>query len=206
MNSQPTERPPDLRTTHGTSLDDATIVRRIAERDETALATLYDRWVQQVYSLVVSMLRSPDRAEDVVEETFWLVWQRASSYDPARGSVASWLLTMSRKLALDRIRAKKGVDQVRVLSEEESVITAALESSNSQFDGEDGEQRSQALQALRVLSYEQRRILELAYYYGLSQAEIAEYLNQPLDAVKMQMQWGVQQLRDTLISSQKERV
>jgi len=82
------------------------LIRRMCDADETALGALYDRWMRSLYSLVVHLLKDPDEAEDVVEETFWQAWRKASSYEPSRGAVSTWLLTIGRRRALDRLRAK----------------------------------------------------------------------------------------------------
>src|SRR5215204_2471473 len=87
--------------------EDVALIRRMCDADETALGALYDRWMRPLYSLVVHLLKDPDEAEDVVEETFWQAWRKASSYEPSRGAVSTWLLTIGRRRALDRIRAKK---------------------------------------------------------------------------------------------------
>ena len=82
------------------------MIRRMCDADETALGALYDRWMRSLYSLVFHLLKDADEAEDVVEETFWQAWRKASSYEPSRGAVSTWLLTIGRRRALDRLRAK----------------------------------------------------------------------------------------------------
>ena len=94
--------------------DDEALIRRMCEADETALGALYDRWVRSLYSLVLHLLQDPDEAEDVVEETFWQAWKKASAYEPSKGAVSTWLLTIGRRKALDRIRAKLGIPGVSV--------------------------------------------------------------------------------------------
>src|SRR5687768_18612446 len=86
--------------------EDVALIRRMSDADETALGALYDRWMRSLYSLVVHLLKDPDEAEDVVEETFWQAWRKASSYEPSRGAVSTWLLTIGRRRALDRLRAR----------------------------------------------------------------------------------------------------
>ena len=85
--------------------DDATLLRRMAEGDEQALGVLYDRWNAIVHGVVARMLRQPDDVEDVVEEAFWQAWRQASRFDPTRGAVQTWLLTIARSRALDRVRS-----------------------------------------------------------------------------------------------------
>src|SRR6476469_10374116 len=87
--------------------EDVAVIRQMCDADETALGALYDRWVRSLYSLVFHLLKDADEAEDVVEETFWQAWRKASSYEPSRGAVSTWLLTIGRRKALDRIRSRK---------------------------------------------------------------------------------------------------
>ncbi|MEO7104168.1 MAG: sigma-70 family RNA polymerase sigma factor [Gemmatimonadaceae bacterium] len=182
-------------------LDDVAVVRRIAEGDESALATLYDRWSQSVYSLVAHLLKDADGAEDVVEESFWQVWQRASSYDPSRGTVRSWLLTIGRSRALDRLRSRKRNPEE--VAADLSIIRDP--GSDPAQDAEGAERRQLVYAALVDLPEEQRLALELAYFRGLSQSEIAEFLGEPLGTIKTRMRLGMQKLRDKLIGLRESR-
>ena len=175
--------------------DDASVVKRIAEGDESALATLYDRWSQVVYSLVAHLLKDADGAEDVVEETFWQVWQRASSYDATRGTVRTWVLTIGRSRALDRLRSRKRN------REDVSVDLSLIRDpgTDPSQDAEGSERRRLVYDALAQLPEDQRRALELAYFRGLSQSEIAEFLSEPLGTIKTRMRLGMQKLRDQLV-------
>src|SRR5580704_7882599 len=92
---------------NGDTGDDVAMMLMVANGDETALAALYDRWVPAVFSLSMQLLHDADEAEDVVEETFWHAWQRASTYDATRGTVRTWLLTIGRSRALDRLRSRR---------------------------------------------------------------------------------------------------
>jgi RNA polymerase sigma-70 factor (ECF subfamily) len=195
-NPSPAARTYHSRTEESSLIDDIAIVRRITECDESALAMLYDRWVQRVYSLVVDMLHDTDEAEDVVEETFWQVWQRASSYDPAHGTVATWLLTMTRSRALDRMRAKQRRRGESLADRVDAMQT--IDAADPSLDAEDADRRAAVLQALQALPDEQRGALELAYFGGLNQTEIAEYLTEPLGTVKTRMRLGLRTLREEL--------
>jgi RNA polymerase sigma-70 factor (ECF subfamily) len=181
--------------------DDVAIVRRIAEGDESALAILYDRWAQSVYSLVAHLLKDADGAEDVVEETFWQVWQRASSYDVSRGTVRTWLLTIGRSRALDRLRSRKRnhVD----ISADLSLVRDPSSDPSQEVEG--AERRQLVYAALIELPDEQRHALELAYFRGLSQSEIADFLGEPLGTIKTRMRLGMQKLRDKLIVLRESR-
>jgi RNA polymerase sigma-70 factor (ECF subfamily) len=168
----------------------------MCDADETALGALYDRWARSLYSLVFHLLRDPDEAEDVVEETFWQAWRKASSYEPSRGAVSTWLLTIGRRRALDRLRAKsrrkEESTQSGVLADIASPASDPLQMIES------SERRSNVLTALRDLPDEQREVLELGYFQGLSQSEIADTTGQPLGTVKTRMRLAMQKLREPL--------
>jgi RNA polymerase sigma-70 factor (ECF subfamily) len=178
-----------------TPRDDALIIRRIADGDESALATLYDHWAQSVYSLVALLLKDADGAEDVVEDTFWQVWQRASSYDASRGTVRTWILTIARSRALDRVRSR-GRNREDIATDLSLVLDPR---SDPAQEAEGAERRNLVYAALCELPEDQRRALELAYFGGLSQSEIADALSEPLGTVKTRMRLGMQKLRDRLV-------
>jgi RNA polymerase sigma-70 factor (ECF subfamily) len=180
--------------------DDVTELERIAGGDEAALATFYDRWVQSVYAAVLQLLRDADDAEDVLEETFWQVWGRASTFDPARGSVRTWVLTIARNRALDRLRARARRPESVPLPE-----LIASDHPDPSESVEAQERREQVGRALASLPDEQRRAIELAYFGGLTQSEIAERLRQPIGTVKTRMRLGMQKLRALLVVAREER-
>jgi RNA polymerase sigma-70 factor (ECF subfamily) len=176
--------------------EDVALIRRMCDADETALGALYDRWARSLYSLVFHLLKDPDEAEDVVEETFWQAWRKASSYEPSRGAVSTWLLTIGRRRALDRLRAKSR-------RKEESTHPGVLADIASPASDplqmvESSERRSNVLTALSELPDEQREVLELGYFQGLSQSEIADTTGQPLGTVKTRMRLAMQKLREPL--------
>src|SRR5512140_254156 len=103
----PSERELSYSSETRSNADDVALIRRMCDADETALGALYDRWVRSLYSLILQMLKDPDEAEDVVEETFWQAWRKASSYEPSKGAVSTWLLTIGRRKAHDRIRERR---------------------------------------------------------------------------------------------------
>lgn len=184
-----------------TSSDDLSLIRRIGDGDESALATLYDRWSPVVYSLVVHLLDDADGAEDVVEETFWQVWQRASSYDATRGTVRTWILTIGRSRALDRLRSRKRSRED--LSTDLTLVRDPHADPSQQAEG--AERTHLVYAALQQIPDEQRVALELAYFRGLSQSEISELLGEPLGTVKTRMRLGMQKLRDMLVGLREVR-
>ena len=193
----PSERPQSYSGVNGSNAEDVALMRRIVEADETALGALYDRWVRSLYSLVLHLLKDPDEAEDVVEETFWQAWKKADSYEPSKGAVSTWLLTIGRRKALDRLRAKKrsGTDTVPGDFNFADLPSTAPDPAT---EVEGAELREQVRTALSELPDEQREVLELGYFSGLSQSEIAEATGQPLGTVKTRMRLAMQKLREPL--------
>jgi RNA polymerase sigma-70 factor, ECF subfamily len=193
----PSERALSYSGENGSNAEDAALVRRMVDADETALGALYDRWVRSLYSLVLHLLRDPDEAEDVVEETFWQAWRKADSYEPSKGAVSTWLLTIGRRKALDRLRARKR-NREDPLEDERGFSDLPSTSPDPVSEAEGSELREHIRTALRELPQEQREVLELGYFSGLSQAEIAEKTGQPLGTVKTRMRLAMQKLREPL--------
>jgi RNA polymerase sigma-70 factor (ECF subfamily) len=193
----PSEQALSYSSQAGSNADDIALIRRICEADETALGALYDRWMRALYSLVFHLLKDANDAEDVVEETFWQAWRKASSYEPSKGAVSTWLLTIGRRKALDRIRAKKRQKE-EPIERDQSFADLPSTANDPSQDVEGKELRDQVRNALRELPDEQREVLELGYFKGMSQSEIAEATGQPLGTVKTRMRLAMQKLREPL--------
>lgn len=177
----------------------AALLPHIAAGDMAAFEELYDRYSSIVYALLLRMLGSPEDAQEVLQEIFVQVWNRASSYDASRGSEIAWLVSIARSRAIDRLRSRK----IRSEREQEAVREISHRISNVHNDGATdtvlGKEQSRAVrQALQELPENQRVALELAYFEGLSQSEIASRLDQPLGTVKTRMQLGMKKLRERL--------
>jgi len=181
-----------------TEVRDVVLVREMASGDDRALGTLYDRWHAVVHGVVARVLRQPDDIEDVVEETFWQAWRQASRFDPARGAVQTWLLTIARSRALDRARALRRRRESPIEGDDGEVVVEQAAASDPGLDAEATERRQIVTAALSQLPAEQRQALELGYYGGLSQSEIAERTGQPLGTVKTRMRLAMQKLRSQL--------
>jgi len=189
----------DVRPSSG---DDDALLQRIAAGDEQALGALYDRWSPLVFSLCVHVLGDDDEAEEAVEETFWQAWRQAARYDTTRGAVSTWLTTIARSRALDRLRARRR-RQEDAMSDLSETKRAAVEETARRGDdpasgAEVSERRALVRQALLALPPEQREVLELAYFRGLSQTEIAERTGQPLGTIKTRVRLAMEKLRDRL--------
>lgn len=181
--------------------EECALLRRIATGDEAALGELYDRWSPLVHSLVVRMLGDPDDAEEVVEETFWQVWRQSARYEVARGSVSTWLVMIARSRALDRLRSRRGVREERWPAPQESAAEpdgGAAEDASPLESAERRERGAMVRNALALLPVEQRKTLELAYFHGLSQSEIAARTGEPLGTVKTRVRLAMRKLKETL--------
>jgi RNA polymerase sigma-70 factor, ECF subfamily len=177
--------------------DEAARVARVAEGDSGALAELYDAHARTLYSLALRVLGDQADAEDVLQEVFAQVWRQAARYDMRRGNVAAWLLTIARTRAIDRLRARRARPDTAAATEDATGLLAApLADPGDVLAAERDAQRVRA--ALHQLPLLQRLAIELAYFEGLTQSEIAERLEQPLGTIKTRIRLGLLKLRDAL--------
>lgn len=186
------------RTASSQELEWGQLIAQTAQGDQAALATLYDRTSPQVYGLIFKILDNREAAEEVTLDVYTQVWRQAHTFDDSRGTPAGWLMTLARTRAIDRYRA--GAAERGKL---ESLDAASFFASDDPDPEEElaGQERRQLIQqALKTLSSEQRETIALAYFYGLSQSEIAEKLGLPLGTVKTRMRLGMIKLRDVLAS------
>ncbi len=179
--------------------DELQLVERLCARDQAALNTLYERYSGVVHAVALRIIGQPADAEDVVVDSFWQVWQQAANYDASRGQLRSWIVTIARSRALDRLRVLRRSP----LAEAEEVNVAGREI----VADDDPEQSAWLSQksaivrnAMASLPREQRQALELAYYHGLSQSEVAERLGEPLGTIKTRIRLGMMKLREQLQS------
>jgi RNA polymerase sigma-70 factor (ECF subfamily) len=181
---------------------DSRLVSRMAAGEDAALGDLYDRYGRTVYALALAIVREPADAEEVVVDAFGQAWRRAASFDAARGSVGAWLATIARTRALDTVRARgrraRAHERAALLSDEGLSAPIATTGSDPSRAVERGEARRLVSQALAVLSAPQRVAIELAYFEGLSQSEIAERLSEPLGTIKTRIRAGMEKLRGLL--------
>jgi RNA polymerase sigma-70 factor, ECF subfamily len=174
---------------------DGDIVDRLQRRDPQALADLYDRYGRLVYSLILRIVRDQATAEDLVQETFLRVWNRAQGVDPERGSVGPWLLAVARNRAIDYLRSAAG-RQRNVLELDETDHPALYRDMEPDLLISDRARRVKT--AMERLSPNHRTVMELAYFEGLSQTEMAERMGQPLGTVKTWVRTALKSLRDEL--------
>ena len=181
-----------------TDAEDAELLRAVARGDEAAFARVYDRYAPILLGLMLRILRSRPEAEDVLQEVFLQVWQQARSFDPARGRAFTWLVTLARSRAIDRLRAVDSRERAARRSAEDGRPDALPESEWANAAAERSEQAAVVRAALAELPEEQRRTLLLAYLEGMSQSEIAARTGQPLGTVKTRTRAGLKKLGDLL--------
>jgi len=173
---------------------DSDLLHAIARGDESALAALYDRYHSILLGLLLRILHNRVEAEDVLQEVFLQIWQRAANFDEARGRGFTWMVTLARSRAIDRLRSL----QSRQRADDTALRDAPEAVGDASDDAYHAEQREIVRAALAQIPEEQRRALLLAYFEGLTQSEIAARLGQPLGTVKTRMRSGMTKLRDLL--------
>jgi len=173
---------------------DVELLHAVARGDEGALARLYDQYRVILFGLLVRILNSREEAEDVLQEVFLQVWKRAKDFDQLRGRPFTWLVTLARSRAIDRIRQLGARQRLA----DSAAQNASGEASDAVTDTLHSEQREIVARALAALPEEQRHTLNLAYFEGLTQSEIAQKLGTPLGTVKTRMRSGMIKLREVL--------
>jgi RNA polymerase sigma-70 factor (ECF subfamily) len=184
-----------------TPIADTDLIGRAGSGDERAMAALYDRYGQVLYAVAYRIVGQRADAEEVVLDAFAQAWREATRFEASRGSVAGWLTTIARSRALDLVRARSRRERITATAAAERTDASPGMGSwrvdpSSAVDLTERRRRVQL--ALEALSPPQRRAIELAYFEGLSQSEIAELLQEPLGTIKTRVRLGMQKLRESL--------
>lgn len=175
--------------------DDAGLCACIAGGDPGALELLYQRHAPRAMAIALRVLGSPTEAEEIVQETFLEVWRRAAQYDSARGTATAWIAAMARSRAIDRARTRGSAARAVAAAADEELPPGAP---SPLEDIERRRERERVSAALRTLPAEQRQPIQLAYFHGLSQREIAERTGQPLGTVKTRVRIAMEKLATLL--------
>jgi RNA polymerase sigma-70 factor (ECF subfamily) len=180
----------------GAGSETSALITRIAAGDRDAFSRFYDLLAPTAFGLIRRVLRDPEAAAEVLQEVFWQVWREAPQYDAGRGSPEAWLVMRAKTRAIDRLRSIRRRDRTFVAPVDESVARSSEEpAENPAVVAED---RSLVQTALAQLPEPQRRVIELAFFDGLTQSEIAARLGEPLGTVKTRARLGLERLRGAL--------
>ena len=180
----------------GAGSETSALIARIAAGDRDAFSRFYDLLAPTAFGLIRRVLRDPEAAAEVLQEVFWQVWREAPQYDPRRGSPEAWLVMRAKTRAIDRLRSIRRRDRTFVAPVDESVARSSEEpAENPAVVAED---RELVHTALAQLPEPQRRVIEMAFFEGLTQSEIAIRLREPLGTVKTRARLGLERLRGAL--------
>jgi RNA polymerase sigma-70 factor (ECF subfamily) len=178
-----------------TSQNDAQLVERLQHRDPQALAELYDRYGRLVYSLILRIVRDSGVTEDLVQETYLRVWNRVHGFDAQKGSIAPWLLAVARNRAIDYLRSSGGRERNAMEFEETDHPGLYIDMERDILTSD----KARVLkQAMSKLPPNHKQVIELAYFEGLSQTEMARKLGQPLGTIKTWVRTALKTLREDL--------
>lgn len=182
----------------GSALSDVEVGRALAAADVDALAVLYDRYGSLAYSVALRILGDPAMAEDVVQESFLKLWKSAQAFDPARGSLRSWLVASVRNRAIDQLRGRGRNERQEVELDTAAGVPGADVRTDPWREVSMSLERDAVTEALQRLPADQKQAIELAYYGGYSQREIAEMSKVPLSTVKGRMRLALEKLHSYL--------
>lgn len=179
--------------------EEVDIMRRIKNKDEQALSELYDLYNRLLYGMIFSIVKSKPEAEDILQEVFIKIWKKAGSFNQQRGNVFSWIVTLTRNRAIDRTRSKGYKNQQKTTGD---INSPAINLKSEHYDPLETTilaDRSELVnQALSEIPEKQCKVLEIAYYRGLTQSEISDKFEIPLGTVKTRMRQGMIKLKDIL--------
>ena len=180
-------------------LSDEELMRRLFRKDKRAFEAIFDRYGDLVYSTALRVLRDAHLAQDVSQEIFVRLWRKPESYVAERGRFLTWLISVTRNRAVDEIRSRgRRLRHETASPEEQEREIPAGEGNDPALNAQLAEQARTVRAALALLPPEQRQVIELAYFGGLTQQEISDRLDQPLGTVKTRIRLGMQKLRAAL--------
>ncbi len=181
-----------------TAAEDIHCMGRVAAGDREAFARIFDRHSPAVLGLLVRILGSRSEAEEVLQDVFLQVWRQAGRYEPGRSTPRGWMLVLARSRALDTVRSREARHRREIEVSGDGPSRESLPVGTQSL--EEAERREQVSSALGLLPPEQRRCIELAFFEGLTQSQIADRLEAPLGTVKSRIHLGINKLRQVLSS------
>jgi len=182
------------------SIDEIALVARIAKQDQTALATLYDRYANLLYGVAFKILGTAEETEEAVLDVFQQVWRTAARYNPQKARVDTWLFMQVRSRALDKLRSKKRISRTQQISLDAIDMEAQAPTKNPVEDVIVLERRKLIVTAMQQLPPEQRQVIELAYFQGLTHSEIATQTGVAIGTIKTRIRLALNKLRGSLSS------
>ena len=175
------------------------LIERIALKDEKSLSRLYDMYSRIIFSLALKIVKKQKDAEEILQNVFMQIWEKASFFNVEKGNVYAWIVTMTRNKSIDKLRSKSYKADSMNLSLKEELASDINYQKKLTFDSAVAIERTEFVKkALEQLTDEQRHIIELAYFEGLTQNEISEEINIPVGTVKTRMRQAMTKLRETL--------
>ena len=174
------------------------LLKRIGQGDRGAFEELYDRFSGILFSTAYRVLNSQIAAEDVLQDVFIQIWEKAPLYNPARGKPLTWAMMLTRNKAIDRLRSTQRRNRLQDSVQRDSELSEQFDDRSS-FDAVASVETSKLVrEAIEKLSKDQRQAIELAFFSSMTQAEIAEHLNEPLGTIKGRIRRGMMKLRDLI--------
>lgn len=180
------------------TIDDESLMGRLVLQQMDALSELYDRYSRLLFSIALSSVGSPETAEEIVQDVFTRVWEKAKSYNVEAGKVRTWLISITRHRSIDELRRNRARPEQYSVYWSDISTDGEPESEGIEGDSDLFWDRRSVQEAIAALSPQQRQALALAYFKGYSHSEIAEVLGEPLGTVKTRIRAGMQKLRLTL--------
>jgi RNA polymerase sigma-70 factor (ECF subfamily) len=181
-----------------TTLEDAAILRLVAHHDGEALGVLYDRYGRLVYSIALRAVGNSETAEEIVQDVFTRIWEKAQSYDAGQAKVSTWLVTITRNRSIDELRRKKVRPEQNSIELSDLLNLTDHHNPGPEAAADQHWQEQSVREAIAALPMNQQQVLALAYFKGLSHSEIAEALHQPLGTVKTHLRQAMLNLRQSL--------
>jgi RNA polymerase sigma-70 factor (ECF subfamily) len=181
-----------------TLFNDETLIQLIVRLQEDALGELYDRYGRLVYSVALNTLSDPSRAEEVTQDVFVKVWEKARTYSADQGRVATWLMSIARHRSIDLFRQARSRNENMQVSWQEAEAVDLPDGQNVEWEVDLLQRQRRIRWAVAQLPADQKRAVGMAFFQGLSHPEIAETLGEPLGTVKTRIRLGMQKLRTLL--------